>query len=142
MPYCSRLSWGTLFGVLGLSCSNTSSISSLWLELGTGSASKKFFTMCWSSFLNSQSSAHTFFLSSRASWHPRVPKLLWWSLSFPSRISRRASIESLMSGVILDSRVTMHSFNSLSVFLNHGHWNASLALVFFSFRSALAVICS
>ena len=93
---------------------------SFWIELGTGSSAERVLKMCWSSFLNSLSSTHTFSLFARGPWHPRVPKLLWWSLSFSSRISRRASIESLMSGVILDSRVTMHSCSSRSVFLSHG----------------------
>ena len=115
---------------------------SFWLELVTGSGTERVLKMCSSSFLNSLSSTHTFILSARAPWNPRVPKLLWWSLSFSSRISRRASIEFLMSGAILDSRVTMHSCSSPSVFLSYGDWDASLALFLFSSLPVLAFLCS
>ena len=88
------------------SWSNSSSISSLWLELATGSVSERVLTMCWFSFLKSPSSTHTFFLHARTSWHPRAPTFIWWSLSFSSRISRGAFIMSLILGATLDYRVT------------------------------------
>ena len=43
------------------SWSNSSSISSLWLNLATGGGSERVLTMCWSSFLKSPSSTHILF---------------------------------------------------------------------------------
>ena len=96
------------------SWSNSPSISSLWLELATGSVSERVLTMCWFSFLKSPSSTHTFFLYARASWHPRAPTFIWWSFSFSSRISRGAFIKSLILGATLDYRVTSRNLREIN----------------------------